>query len=153
MTAELGDRLAARTEALVGIPSESRDEEAILEEIERLLPATWTVVAADAVRLALPERRPGAPLVLLVGHVDTVPVGRSAPGRREGGTIHGRGTTDMKGGLAVMSAVAEDLASGAMASRWRTQRPGGVSGAAAVSSKSPTTRCSTIATAISRAEV
>ena len=61
-------------------------------------------------RLATPERRPGAPLVLLAGHVDTVPIGRSAPGRREGGTIHGRGAADMKGGLAVMLALAEDLA-------------------------------------------
>ena len=97
----VAERLAARTEALVAIPSESRHEEAILTEIRR-----------DSVLFALPERRPGAPLVLLAGHVDTVPIGRSAPGRRDGETLHGRGTSDMKSGLAVMGAVAEELGSG-----------------------------------------
>jgi succinyl-diaminopimelate desuccinylase len=111
----MAERLAAGTEALVAVPSESRDEVAILEEIERAVPGGWTVIADDGVRLATPERRPGAPLVLLTGHVDTVPIGRSAPGRREGGTIHGRGAADMKGGLAVMLALAEDVASRAIA--------------------------------------
>jgi len=116
VTASVAERLATRTEALVAIPSESRAEGAILEEIDRAIPEAWTTVADDAVRLALPSRRPGAPLVLLVGHVDTVPIGRSAPGRREGGTIHGRGTADMKGGLAVMLELAEELAAGSVGS-------------------------------------
>ena len=110
----MAERLAARTEALVAIPSESRHEGAILEEIRGSLPAGYRVVDdEDSVLLALPERRPGAPLVILAGHVDTVPLGRSAPGRREGGTIHGRGASDMKSGLAVMLAVAGSWSSGA----------------------------------------
>jgi succinyl-diaminopimelate desuccinylase len=116
VTPSVGERLAARTEALVAIPSESRAEDAILGELDGAFPEGWTVEADDAVRLALPARRPGAPLVLLAGHVDTVPIGRSAPGRRAGGAIHGRGTADMKGGLAVMLALAEDLAAGSLAS-------------------------------------
>jgi succinyl-diaminopimelate desuccinylase len=109
----VAERLAARTEALVAIPSESRHEEAILTEIRRNLPSVFEVVDdRDSVLFALPERRPGAPLVLLGGHVDTVPSGRSAPGRRDGETLHGRGTSDMKSGLAVMGAVAEELGSG-----------------------------------------
>jgi succinyl-diaminopimelate desuccinylase len=108
----VAERLAARTEALVAIPSESRHEEAILTEIRRDLPSVFEVVDdRDSVLFALPERRPGAPLVLLAGHVDTVPIGRSAPGR-DGATLHGRGTSDMKSGLAVMGAVAEELGSG-----------------------------------------
>ena len=108
----VAERLAARTEALVAIPSESRHEEAILTEIRRDLPSVFEVVDdRDSVLFALPERRPGAPLVLLAGHVDTVPIGRSAPGR-DGETLHGRGTSDMKSGLAVMGAVAEELGSG-----------------------------------------
>jgi succinyl-diaminopimelate desuccinylase len=47
--------------------------------------------------------------VILAGHVDTVPLGRSAPGRREGGTLHGRGASDMKSGLAVMLQIADSL--------------------------------------------
>ena len=108
----VAERLAARTEALVAIPSESRHEEAILTEIRRDLPSVFEVVDdRDSVLFALPERRPGAPLVLLAGHVDTMPIGRSAPGR-DGETLHGRGTSDMKSGLAVMGAVAEELGSG-----------------------------------------
>jgi succinyl-diaminopimelate desuccinylase len=113
----VAERLAARTEALVRIPSESRREEPILDEIRRHLPAVCRIVdAEDSVLLAMPGRRPGAALVLLAGHVDTVPVGGAAPGRREGRTIHGRGAADMKGGLAVMEEVAQALASEELAS-------------------------------------
>jgi succinyl-diaminopimelate desuccinylase len=113
----LAERLAARTEALVAIPSESRDEAAILEEIRRQVPAGLTVVdEEDSVLLAVPERRPGAPLILLAGHVDTVPIGGSAPGRREGGTVHGRGAADMKGGLAVLLEIAEASSGGGLRS-------------------------------------
>ncbi|MDQ4108736.1 MAG: succinyl-diaminopimelate desuccinylase [Actinomycetota bacterium] len=115
MTA-VAERLAARTEVLVRIPSESRREEPILDEIRRHLPAAYRIVdAEDSVLLAMPERRPGTPLVLLAGHVDTVPVGGAAPGRR-GGTLHGRGAADMKSGLAVMEEVAQALASEELAS-------------------------------------
>jgi succinyl-diaminopimelate desuccinylase len=108
----VAERLAVRTEALVRIPSESRHEAAILAAIREQIPASFEVVDdQDSVLLAVPARRPGAPLVLLAGHVDTVPIGGSAPGRREGETLHGRGAVDMKSGLAVMAEVAEALAS------------------------------------------
>ena len=76
----LAERLAASAEALVAIPSESRQEAAILTEIRGSLPDAYRVVDdEDSVLLAFPERRPGAPLVILAGHVDTVPVGRTLP--------------------------------------------------------------------------
>jgi succinyl-diaminopimelate desuccinylase len=108
----VAERLGARAEALLAIPSESRQEAAILTEIRGHLPDAYRVVDdEDSVLLAFPERRPGAQLVILAGHVDTVPLGRSAPGRREGETLHGRGASDMKSGLAVMLEIADSVAS------------------------------------------
>ena len=106
-------RLGERVEALVAIPSESRDEAAILSEIRSGLTSAIPVIDDhDGVLFAMPERRPGAPLVVLAGHVDTVPVGRCAPGRR-GHAILGRGAADMKAGLAVMLELAATIDPGA----------------------------------------
>ena len=62
----------------------------------------------DAVLAALPTRRPAVPLVLLAGHVDTVPVAGAGPAALDGGVVRGRGAADMKGGLAVMLALADE---------------------------------------------
>ncbi|HEX6581817.1 MAG TPA: succinyl-diaminopimelate desuccinylase [Actinomycetota bacterium] len=114
---ELLERIAAHTEALVAIPSESGNEAAMLDAVRAQLPGILTVVDdEDAALLALPARRPGAPLILLAGHVDTVPLGGNAPARREGGTVHGRGAADMKGGIAVLLEVAAALADGRLRS-------------------------------------
>lgn len=57
---------------------------------------------------ARPER------VVLAGHLDTVPVSDNLPvwvaGNGEDATLHGRGTVDMKGGIAVMLRLALTLA-------------------------------------------
>ena len=85
---EPGDRLADDTLALVDIASESRDEAAILDRIRSRLapvPGRSLVVDRDGVLAALPERRQGTPLVLLAGHVDTVPLGGAARARRSSG--------------------------------------------------------------------
>jgi succinyl-diaminopimelate desuccinylase len=51
--------------------------------------------------------------VLLAGHLDTVPLSGAGRGSINGDVVHGRGAADMKGGLAVMLALAEDGARGA----------------------------------------
>lgn len=98
------ERLLARTARLVDVPSVSRDESAVLDLLAAELPSTaHEVVRADGVVALLPHRREGAPLVLLAGHVDTVPAqGENTKAVRDGDRLSGLGTTDMKGAIAVM---------------------------------------------------
>jgi succinyl-diaminopimelate desuccinylase len=109
-----GERLAARTAALVDVPSVSGNETEILDAIRRASPieAFDVLDDGDGVLFLGPRvRRAGAPFVVLAGHVDTVPVGGAAfPSVRGDGVVVGRGTADMKAGLATMQAVAHDLA-------------------------------------------
>ncbi|CAN5179549.1 succinyl-diaminopimelate desuccinylase [soil metagenome] len=48
--------------------------------------------------------------VVIAGHLDTVPVNGNLPARLEDGILWGRGTVDMKGGCAVLLALAVELA-------------------------------------------
>jgi succinyl-diaminopimelate desuccinylase len=111
------NRLADLTAWLCGIPSVTGSEDACADAIETWLRARTSMevsrhgkcVLARALAAAPPpeSRRP---LVLLVGHTDTVPPKPGdGPARVEGDTIFGLGASDMKGGLAVMLALAEDL--------------------------------------------
>ena len=81
------DRLAETTLALVDIPSESRNEAAAAEWVEDAVPTgrfTLAYRGADTLYYAT-ERRPGRALVLLAGHLDTVPAQGNVPGRIEAG--------------------------------------------------------------------
>ena len=112
MSADPGafDALGRLLQELVDIPSVSLNEEAILARLTAEMPKRFELVdGADGVRCFLPrESRPEAPLVVLAGHADTVPVaGAASPSRRDEGAIVGRGAADMKAGLAVMLALAQ----------------------------------------------
>lgn len=98
----LADRLAARTLELVDISSPSGSETEIRERLLALVPPSLTPeYARDEAYLFVPMRRLGAPLVVLVGHYDTVPAQGNIPGAIRDGAVHGLGASDMKGGLAV----------------------------------------------------
>jgi succinyl-diaminopimelate desuccinylase len=106
-----GDPIAL-TAALVDIPSESRSEGHIADEIEAALRAQTSgfeiVRNADAVLARTNLGR--ASRVLLAGHIDTVPAADNVPSRLADGVLHGCGTSDMKSGDAVFLHLAATVA-------------------------------------------
>ncbi len=108
------DDLLLLTASLVAVPSVSRDEGALADRVERRL-------GERAPRLALArvgntvvartdlgrERR-----VVLGGHLDTVPGNGNAVPQLDGDVLHGLGSADMKGGLAVLLRLAEEISAG-----------------------------------------
>jgi succinyl-diaminopimelate desuccinylase len=99
----IATRLAERTLELVNIASVSRDEAAIMRAVRGLIPDGLAVWFDDGeVLVAATPRRPGTPLILLAGHVDTVPPQDNFPGRVTDAEVVGLGASDMKGGIAVM---------------------------------------------------
>lgn len=90
------------TAALVDIPSVSRDERRIADEVESALRAqtSFEVVRNGNAVLARSDlSRPAR--VILAGHLDTVPVAGNLPSRRDADHLYGCGTCDMKSGDAV----------------------------------------------------
>ncbi len=100
------------TAALVDIPSESRHEQRIADEIESALRTQTTgfevVRNGDAVLARTDFGRPSR--VLLAGHTDTVPAADNVPSRLVDGELHGCGTSDMKSGDAVFLHLAATVA-------------------------------------------
>jgi succinyl-diaminopimelate desuccinylase len=100
---DLGGDPIALTAALVDIPSESRHEQRIADEIEAALraqaPGFDVVRNGNAVLARTDYGRPSR--VLLAGHTDTVPAAGNLPSRLAAGELHGCGTSDMKAGDAV----------------------------------------------------
>lgn len=102
--------LLARTAALVDVPSESHHEHAITDLIEaqlRTLPHLTVERVGRNLVARTTLRRPNR--VLLAGHTDTVPANGNERARIEGDVLWGLGAADMKGGLAVMLALAEEV--------------------------------------------
>lgn len=101
------DLLALAAE-LVDVPSESFGEAELAGRIEARLGALGhlrTERVGDNVVARTELGRPGR--VVLGGHTDTVPANGNASARIEGDVLWGVGSADMKGGLAVMLALAE----------------------------------------------
>ncbi|MDX3658713.1 succinyl-diaminopimelate desuccinylase [Streptomyces sp. ID05-26A] len=96
------------TTSLVDVRSVSGEEAEIADLVERSLqlhaPHLDITRSGNAVlaRTNLGRER----RVVLAGHLDTVPINQNFPSRREGDVLHGCGTVDMKGGDAVMLAIA-----------------------------------------------
>lgn len=99
------------TERLIAVPSVSGSETALADLVESTLreraPKLETTRVANNViartNVGASER------IVLGGHIDTVPANGNETPRREGETLHGLGAADMKGGIAVLLALAETL--------------------------------------------
>lgn len=104
------DALADLLATLVNMPSVTGEEQALADFVAARLGAVRRGELLRSGRSVV-WRGPqaGRPLVVLAGHLDTVPPNGNAVARREGDRLYGLGTTDMKGGDAVMLALAESL--------------------------------------------
>lgn len=97
-------QLAELTLSLVDIPSESREERALAGHVGHLMEPLGLVERqrCDDYLLYTTERDTARPLVILAGHLDTVPAQGNLPGKLAGDAVIGLGAADMKGGLGVM---------------------------------------------------
>jgi succinyl-diaminopimelate desuccinylase len=92
----------ALTEALVDIESVSRNEQEIADAIEAALrPVDHLELTRQGNTVVARTDVGRGERVVVAGHVDTVPVNANLPVRNDGTLLHGLGTCDMKGGLAV----------------------------------------------------
>ena len=108
------DDLLALTAALVAVPSVSRHEGDLASAVEHRLGERAPKLTLDRVgntviaRTELGNDR----RVVLGGHLDTVPANGNEIPRLDGDVLHGLGAADMKGGLAVLLRLAEEISAG-----------------------------------------
>ncbi len=104
------ESLAGLLATLVDVPSVTGHEEAIADLVAGRLGRLGCGSCLRSGRSVV-WRGPsaGRPLLLLAGHLDTVPAEGNARARIHDGNVHGRGASDMKGGLAVMLDLVETL--------------------------------------------
>lgn len=92
---------------MVEIPSVSGDEKRLAHFlVDELRDWGFTTYLDEAGNAIARRGDPDAPMILLTGHLDTVPGG--PPVRRDGDVLHGRGTVDAKGPLATMICAAAE---------------------------------------------
>lgn len=98
------------TAALVDIPSESRDEQRIADDVETALRGCAHLDVRRLGNTVVARTDLGrADRVVLAGHLDTVPAAGNLPHRIADGRLYGLGANDMKGGVAVALRCAHEL--------------------------------------------
>lgn len=104
------ESLASLLMQLVDIKSVSRRERAISDLIaQRLLDLGTGGITRIRRSVIWRGAQRGRPLLVLAGHIDTVRAQKNAFATRDGDRISGLGSSDMKGGVAVMLALLDVL--------------------------------------------
>jgi succinyl-diaminopimelate desuccinylase len=102
MPLDLTQDAVTLTEALVNIESVSRNEQAIADQVEVALRGQPHLTVSRHGNSVVGRTDLGrGERVVIAGHLDTVPVNDNLPARNDGTLLHGLGTCDMKGGVAV----------------------------------------------------
>jgi succinyl-diaminopimelate desuccinylase len=110
MSLDLTSDVVALTEALVDIESVSGNEKALADDIEAALEGLGHLTVTRIGNSLVARTDLGrAERVVVAGHIDTVPLNRNLPVRNDGDRLHGLGTCDMKGGVAVALRLAQEL--------------------------------------------
>ncbi len=98
------------TEQLVDIESVSGDEDAIADAVESQLKALSHLEVSRFGNTVVARTHQGrGERVVIAGHLDTVPLNDNLPSRRDDKFLHGLGTCDMKGGVAVALRIAATM--------------------------------------------
>lgn len=123
MTLDLSLPSAEITRAICDIPSVSGGEQALADAIEEaLVGLSHLEVIRFGNTVAARTNLGRAQRVIIAGHIDTVPINDNLPTRivHEGGEamLWGRGTVDMKAGVAVQLKLAAELAAPAVDVTW-----------------------------------
>ncbi|WP_374970237.1 succinyl-diaminopimelate desuccinylase [Terrabacter sp. BE26] len=109
---DLSQDVTTLTAAICDIESVSHDEARLADAIEAALrPLEHLEVTRDGNTVVARTSLGRAERIVLAGHIDTVPLTTvpNLPTRNVNGELWGRGTVDMKGGVAVMLRVAAEL--------------------------------------------
>ncbi|UJP41229.1 succinyl-diaminopimelate desuccinylase [Cellulomonas palmilytica] len=102
--------LVALTRAICDVPSVSGDERALADLVEAALrSAPHLEVLRDGDTVVARTHLGRDQRVVVAGHLDTVPIADNLPTRLVDDELWGRGTVDMKGGVAVALALAVRL--------------------------------------------
>ena len=111
--------LLERTAALVAIPSESHAEAALADHVEACLRASAHLdVERCGDNVVARTHLDRSQRLVVAGHLDTVPANGNAMPRVDGDVLWGLGSTDMKGGLAIMLELAATLPDPAVDVTW-----------------------------------
>src|SRR5689334_4036395 len=110
MSLDLTSDVVALTEAVVNMESVSKDEARLADAIEEALrPLGHLELTRIGNSLVARTNLDRGERVVIAGHIDTVPLNDNLPARNDGTDLHGLGSCDMKGGVAVALRLAHDV--------------------------------------------